>query len=112
MVLSKETFTFDPRPNYPLLITANRYWDAATTEEDGLTVVLAHGTSFTKETWESTLDDLQHLSVQDNKRVKIREYWSIEAPNHGDSAMLNEETLEVGYTPVCTLPPMPARLRR
>ncbi|KAH6910789.1 Alpha/beta hydrolase fold-1 [Coprinopsis sp. MPI-PUGE-AT-0042] len=99
MVLSKETFTFDPRPNYPLLVTANRYWDDTTSVEDGLTVILAHGTSFTKETWEPTLDDLQEL-VQDNKLVRIREYWSIEAPNHGDSALLNEETLQVGYTPI------------
>ena len=100
MPLSKETFTFDPRPNYPLLITANRYWDEATTVEDGLTVILAHGTSFTKENWEPTLEDLQVL-VRDTKRARIREYWSIEAPNHGDTALLNEQTLEVGYTPVC-----------
>ena len=101
-MLCKETFTFDPRPNYPLLLTANRYWDDATTVEDGVTVILAHGASFTKEIWEPTLEDLQALVLDTIKCARIREYWSIEAPNHGDTAVLNEEALAVGYTPVCT----------
>lgn len=107
MVLSKETFTFDPRPNYPLVFTANRYWDKATSVEDGWTVVLAHGTSFNKENWEPTLDDLQAL-IRDKKGVRVREYWSIEAPNHGDSALLNEEALAVGYTPICMFATIPS----
>ncbi|TFK20622.1 DnaJ-domain-containing protein [Coprinopsis marcescibilis] len=100
MVLTKETFTFDPRPYYPLLIKANRYWDPKTQAHDGLTMVFAHGTSFNKETWEPTIEDLQVLVESQPSKLKIREFWSIEAPNHGDSAALNQEVLRVGYTPI------------
>ena len=33
--------------------------------------------------------------------VQIREV-SIDAPNHGDAAVLNEYTLQWGYHPICT----------
>ena len=86
---------FDPRPNYPLLITANRY--PFSENPGGLTLVFAHGTGFHKEQWEPTIEDLKKL---DDTGI-IREVWSIEAPNHGDSAILNEEVLRLGYTPIC-----------
>ncbi|KAJ2914575.1 hypothetical protein MD484_g5853, partial [Candolleomyces efflorescens] len=89
-----ETFVFDPRPSYPLLITANRY--PFSENPGGLTLVFAHGTGFHKEQWEPTIEDLKKL---DDTGI-IREVWSIEAPNHGDSAILNEEVLRLGYTPI------------
>ena len=58
-----------------------------------------------KEHWEPTLEDLYDIVSRDdnlNSKVSIREAWSIEASNHGDSAVLNEQTLLWGYTPVCT----------
>lgn len=101
--LSSESYVFDPRPNYPLLITAKRYWKAETqrtNDEDALTLVLAHGTGFHKEQWEPTIDDL--FAVLDQQQtVKVREVWSIDAPNHGDAAILNEGALRWGYTPIC-----------
>lgn len=105
MFSSKETYTFDPRPNYPLLSTANRYFDASSphlNNPDALTLVFAHGTGFHKEQWEPTIEDLQQFAEETG--LKIREVWSIEAPNHGDSAILNEETLKLGYSQVCEYP--------
>ncbi|KAG2007365.1 zuotin [Coprinopsis cinerea AmutBmut pab1-1] len=99
MVLNKQTYVFDPRPNYPLVVTANRYWDPETSAVDGVTVVFAHGTGFNKESWEPTIEDVQK-ALEGNQTVRVREYWSIDAPNHGDSAALNQETLKVGYTPI------------
>lgn len=62
-----------------------------------------------KEHWEPTLEELYELFAQSpngrsnlkDGKVMIREAWSIEAANHGDSAVLNEQTLLWGYTPVC-----------
>jgi hydroxymethylglutaryl-CoA lyase len=97
--MESKTFVFDPRPNYPLLITANRY--PFSEDSEGLTLVFAHGTGFHKEQWEPTIEDLKKLLEDDRAVTKIREVWSIEAPNHGDSAILNEEVLRLGYTPIC-----------
>ncbi|KAF5322966.1 hypothetical protein D9611_009328 [Ephemerocybe angulata] len=98
----KETYTFDPRPNYPLRLTATRYSDTANPHlhnPDALTLIFAHGTGFHKEQWEPTIAELAQR-VGGGVKVKVREYWSVEAPNHGDSAALNEDVLKLGYTPV------------
>ena len=57
-----------------------------------------------KEHWEPTLEFLYALlgaSGPSGQGVRIREAWSIECPNHGDAAVLNESVLSWGYTPVC-----------
>lgn len=111
--LSSQFYIFDPRLNYPLLITAKRYWIPSSTgtgrsesEADGdeLTLICTHGTGFHKEQWEPTLRHLFELSAKPTSgaQVKIKEVWSIDAPNHGDAAVLNEETLRWGYEPICT----------
>ncbi|KIP03129.1 hypothetical protein PHLGIDRAFT_111245 [Phlebiopsis gigantea 11061_1 CR5-6] len=100
--LKHESYVFDPRPKYPLLITANRYWDPehTSTDSDALTLIFAHGTGYHKEHWEPTLDHLYALLARaNNNKVKIREAWSIDCPNHGDAAILNEEVLTWGYLP-------------
>ncbi|KAJ3761025.1 Alpha/beta hydrolase fold-1 [Lentinula raphanica] len=98
--LLSELYTFDPRPYYPLLSTVKRYRDPSWTE-DGLTLVFAHGTGFHKEQWEPTIDDLQGILVHKGpKTIRIREIWTIDAPNHGDAALLNEQALQHGYEPV------------
>ena len=104
MSIASQSYIFDPRPNYPLLITAKRYWKSNSLHLDdptAITLIFAHGTGFHKEQWEPTMDDLYAL-LDDNKgTVNVREMWSIDAPNHGDSAILNEETLKWGYGTVC-----------
>ncbi|KAJ3554135.1 hypothetical protein NM688_g3260 [Phlebia brevispora] len=84
---------------------AKRYWhpEHCSDAPEALTLIFAHGTGFVKEHWEPTLEDLYDAVRDANTRgreVQIREAWSIEASNHGDSAALNEEVLMWGYTPV------------
>lgn len=122
--LNYESYVFDPRPRYPLLvrdtlsstptfteqslqITAKRYWHPTlqSNDPDALTLIFAHGTGYHKEHWEPTLEDLfDFLSTEGNSSVKIREAWSIDCPNHGDAAVLNEEALTWGYVPTCEWP--------
>lgn len=96
-----ESYLFDPRPNYPFLLTAKRYWKPSATHSshpDALTLICTHGTGFHKELWEPTLEYLWLLDG-----VKVREIWSIDAPNHGDATIHNEDTLQWGYDSVCEL---------
>lgn len=101
--VNSQSYVFDPRPNYPLLITAKRYWRSNSkylNDSDALTLVFTHGTGFHTEQWEPTIDDL--YALLDNKTsVKVREVWGIDAPNHGDAAVLNEKALKWGYDTIC-----------
>jgi len=102
MSLSVDSFVFDARPKYPLLVTAKRYRgggdDACPSESNSnaLTLVFAHGTGFHKEQWEPTIEELSSI-LADRGGIAVREFWSIDCPNHGDAGVLNEETLKWGY---------------
>jgi hypothetical protein len=101
--LRSKSYTFDPRPNYPLLSTAKCYWNPSSpsfSDSNALTLILTHGTGFHKEQWEPTIDDLYDL-LDAGGSVKVREIWSIDAPNHGDAATLNENALGWGYDQIC-----------
>ncbi|KAF8825215.1 hypothetical protein HHX47_DHR7000466 [Lentinula edodes] len=113
-LLLSESYIFDPRPHYPLLSTLKRFWNPSWTDSDGLTLLFTHGTGFHKEQWEPTIDYLLELiqvntasiSAQGrsspnrrNNSIKIREIWTIDAPNHGDAGVLNEKSLRNGYEP-------------
>ncbi|KAG6867691.1 hypothetical protein C0993_012326 [Termitomyces sp. T159_Od127] len=100
--LSSQSYTFDPRPNYPLLITAKRYWKPDSShlnDPSALTLIFTHGTGFHKEQWEPTIDEFYALLEGENGSPKVREVWSIDAPNHGDAAVLNENVL-LAYEPI------------
>ncbi|KAF8958329.1 hypothetical protein BDZ97DRAFT_1842168 [Flammula alnicola] len=97
---STKSYVFDPRPSYPLLSVVKRYWkpqSAYLNDPEALTLIFAHATGFHKEQWEPVIDDLQAIIDKGAGKTKIREIWTIDAPNHGDSAELNEETLKLGY---------------
>lgn len=104
--LRSQAFVFDARPLYPLLVPVKRYWvpEFESTDPDAVTVILAHALSFTKEHWEPLLEDLYSQLANPPRNgspiPKIRDVWAIECPNHGEGAVLNEETLMEGYTPV------------
>ncbi|KAG6901619.1 hypothetical protein C0995_009959 [Termitomyces sp. Mi166 len=103
MALSSQFYTFDSRPNYPLLITAKRYWKPDSkylNDPSALTLIFTHGTGFHKEQWEPTIDELYALLDHEDGRLRVREVWSIDAPNHGDAAVLNENILITGYEPI------------
>ncbi|KAF7354814.1 Abhydrolase domain-containing protein mpaH [Mycena sanguinolenta] len=103
--LASQSYTFDPRPHYPLRLSATRYWDSLSSHRDdptALTLVFTHATGAHKEQYEPTIQDLYNHNLAGPK-TKIREIWTIDAPDHGDSAVLNEEALRDGgraYHPV------------
>lgn len=91
--LLKETVVYPPDHTYPLHVIANRYRLPDKGEDErGLTLICMHSTSFHKETWEPTLERLFEC-VERSDQLSIREAWSIEVPNHGESALLNENAL-------------------
>ncbi|KAI0252840.1 Alpha/beta hydrolase fold-1 [Lactifluus subvellereus] len=104
--LQSQSYVFDARPHYPLLVSVKRYWVPGfeSTDADAVTLILTHATSFHKELWEPVLEELYGQAAASSGTsspvVKIRDAWAIDCPNHGESAMLNEETLLCGYTPI------------
>ncbi|KAG6837462.1 hypothetical protein H0H93_009005 [Arthromyces matolae] len=104
-LLSSKSYIFDPRPNYPLFITATRYWlpdSKYLHDPSALTLVFTHAAGLHKEIWQPTIEDLFALSELPAGPcpVKIREAWSIDAPDHGDAGVLNELDLKMSYNPV------------
>ncbi|KAF9037744.1 Alpha/beta hydrolase fold-1 [Panaeolus papilionaceus] len=96
---STKTFVFDPRPTFPYVSVVKRYWIEGSpylNDNDALTLFFAHGTSLHKEIWEPIIDDLHKANARGGGRVKIREIWTIDAPNHGESAALNYEAFKLG----------------
>lgn len=99
-----ESYIFDPRPRYPLVMTVKRYWhlDLCSRDPSALTLIFTHGTGFHKEQWEPTLEHLFDAAKQDGGiRPKIHDIWALDCPNHGDAAVINEEELQWGYSRVC-----------
>lgn len=93
--LTRESYVFDPCPNYPLLVTVKRYWVPGFDDdsEGALTLILTHGVGFHKEIWEPTVEYLYDLFAKRPSLRRILDIWSIDAPNYGDAAVLNEEVL-------------------
>ncbi|KAI6100351.1 Alpha/Beta hydrolase protein [Pisolithus sp. B1] len=61
----------------------------------GLTLVLTHGLSSHKESYHPTIAHLLRLNAAGSRSANwIREIWSIDMPNHGESAALNRAHLE------------------
>ena len=99
--LTSATYTFDPRPELPLLFTVKHLWNDTIPEAhraNGFTIILLHGTGFHKELWEPTIEDLFALLSQGGLESEIREVWTIDSPNHGDSAILNEQAMKFHET--------------
>ncbi|TRM67463.1 Alpha/Beta hydrolase protein [Schizophyllum amplum] len=96
--LAQETFTLDLRPAYRLLVAAKRYRaNDAQPNPDALTLLFVHSTHTCKEYWEPTIDDLvTHVSAASRRR--IHDIWAVDAPYHGDTALLNEGRPEADET--------------
>ncbi|CAE6374072.1 unnamed protein product [Rhizoctonia solani] len=56
----------------------------------GVTVVLFHAGGFHKEIWETTL---RYLLSMPQGQANVDEIWSLDAANHGDSALINNKSL-------------------
>ena len=105
-----KNYVFDPRPRFPFRIVVKRHWvgelcpDAdvddsfSKTREDVCTLVLIHGLAGHKEHWEPTIQRLfENEQASTRTSVRFRDMWSLDLPNHGDSAILNEEVLRWGH---------------
>lgn len=110
--LSSAVYTFDPRPNNPFQTRCIRYFiptscvtpettHLASEDADALTFIVAHGTGFHKEQMGPMLSDLFNLLIGAQGKIKVRDAWAIDAPNHGDAAILNEGVLLEGYDQIC-----------
>lgn len=96
LTMLAQPVTYPPRNGYPLHITAKRYWAPefeANTDGNALTLIVLHSTSFHKETWEPSLEQLFKLASGPGSRVRIREAWALDCPNHGEAGELNERLL-------------------
>ncbi|KAH7879247.1 uncharacterized protein C8R40DRAFT_1066357 [Lentinula edodes] len=121
----KTLYRVDNRPAYPLQVLATRYrtqTDIAVqydqdTERDtgsGYTLILLHATGMHKETWEVFIEHLFDYSLRrvsrssnstpapsshdiDRSGIWIEDVFSIESPNHGESAIVNEQVLKTTY---------------
>ncbi|KAJ7115969.1 Alpha/beta hydrolase fold-1 [Mycena epipterygia] len=76
----------EPSSACPFRVEAVQYIPGSPCE-DGLTLVFLHAMSLHKETFEPMLDHLLAVST------RIKDVWSIDNPNHGRSAVLNEALL-------------------
>ncbi|KAI6044065.1 hypothetical protein EDC04DRAFT_458063 [Pisolithus marmoratus] len=101
-------FVVGPDTQYPLNVTAKQYWlpefEAHWDDEEALTFIMLHSTSFHKETWEPTIQHIfKSLPVSStgpfvpgsaSSFMKVKCAWVIECPNHGQSAVLNDAALQ------------------
>ncbi|KAG1817522.1 Alpha/beta hydrolase fold-1 [Suillus subaureus] len=91
----------EPDQHYPLYIAAKKYWlpefEAHWDDEEAVTLVLLHSTSFHKETWQPTLERIFQCSSaysrNSSRPLKIKCAWAIDCPNHGVSAAFNDDAL-------------------
>ncbi|KAF8629553.1 hypothetical protein AX15_003385 [Amanita polypyramis BW_CC] len=77
-----------------LKMTAKRYTvgnSAYNTE--GLTLLFVHCIGSHKEQWEPTISRIFERQQHKDPADKIREAWSVDWQNHGDSALLNREAI-------------------
>lgn len=56
-----------------------------------------------KECWEPVIEMLFAATEAQESETKIREVWCIDAPNHGEAAVLNEKFLRTNWLEECKL---------
>ncbi|KAN0094845.1 Alpha/beta hydrolase family domain containing protein [Tylopilus felleus] len=106
--VSSKNYVFDPRPHFPFRIVAKRYWigehcpdttdqPVSKTQQDALTLVFLHGSGAHKEHWEPTIQRLFDNEHTARNALRFHDMWALDMPNHGDSAILNEDALRWGY---------------
>ncbi|KAK7056620.1 hypothetical protein VNI00_002337 [Paramarasmius palmivorus] len=95
---SIESIIKPPDSSYPLHLTAKRYFLPDDSDPSGWTLFLLHATSSHKESWEPTIQKIFELYSKNKRKqkqgTKLREIWSLDCPNHGESGQLNERILQ------------------
>ena len=103
MPLVFEEYGFDPRPKFPFAVTMKRYPNLGD-DQNGFTLILLHGNGFPREVWEPIIERIFATENAKSNGLHIREAWAIDAPNHGDAAVLNADLLRSGaYDLTCEL---------
>ncbi|KAJ3552284.1 hypothetical protein NM688_g4227 [Phlebia brevispora] len=75
----------------PVKMAARRYvLNGSSQSAAGLTLLCLHSIGSHKELWEPILENVfQSQETSHEKLPRIREIWSLDCPDHGDSALLN-----------------------
>ncbi|KAF9036371.1 alpha/beta-hydrolase [Panaeolus papilionaceus] len=88
--INKTLYTLPPSSNYPFYVLVTHYeTEQSASNTNGLTLVCMHALGMHKESWEVPIQSL--LGV---KQKAIRDIFSIEMPNHGESSILNEAVIQ------------------
>ncbi|KAJ7640801.1 Alpha/beta hydrolase fold-1 [Mycena polygramma] len=90
--LLRERLDVLPEQSYPFHVLAIKYTYEGNPYQDstdGFTLILTHSLGVHAETWDITIAQLFRLSTSTDSRVKIKQIFSIESPNHGRSAVVN-----------------------
>ncbi|KAG7099923.1 hypothetical protein E1B28_001718 [Marasmius oreades] len=87
------THICNPKPAYGLQVTAVRFVPQ-NPKPDGAILILAHAYGSHKETWKPLIEHLFQLAGSNGAPVNIAEAWSIECPNHGESAVINASDID------------------
>ncbi|TCD66093.1 hypothetical protein EIP91_001851 [Steccherinum ochraceum] len=105
MQLIIDEFFLIGRPEHGSLRHAyKRYrWDRSSTAhipspKNGIALVFLHCINsrvLHKETWEPTIEHIFELQATSSNLVNVEEAWSMDIPNHGRAAKLNDEALQM-----------------
>jgi len=79
-----------PRRPYRLAVKRYQFPDYTPGSQPGTILIAIHPAGCSKEIWEPFLEELAQL---DAKSLFIKEVWSFESPDSGESAVLNEKLL-------------------
>lgn len=96
----------EPTQEYPFAVTAKCYTPqqpAFKPDAESVTLIVTHASGMHKECWEPVLERIfeQQAASSSPAVPRIQEAWSIDSPNHGEAALLNEKILETTWTEVC-----------
>ncbi|KDR79162.1 hypothetical protein GALMADRAFT_243049 [Galerina marginata CBS 339.88] len=95
-----EKIVLEPSPSYPLYTLATRHsiGPRDTYNSSDLVLICLHAVGCHKEAWDPTIDHLFNLERKSlHRHGRIREVYSIDCPNHGESAIVNAEILNTHY---------------
>ncbi|KAG9044423.1 hypothetical protein FS837_008152 [Tulasnella sp. UAMH 9824] len=103
--LQVTSHVLEPTQKYPFAVTAKCYTPPSDLQAEGdndtITLILTHASGMHKECWEPALALIfQHQASSPRAVPRIREAWSIDSPNHGEAAVLNEKMLGDVWTEV------------
>ncbi|KAG8988730.1 hypothetical protein FRB90_002557 [Tulasnella sp. 427] len=99
--LQMSSHVLEPSKEFPYAITAKCYSSSKNYQSsfanEGVTLIVAHATGMHKECWEPVIEILFAATETQKSGPEIREAWCIDAPNHGEAAVLNEEFLRTNW---------------